>query len=74
MSHASRFARSRLAHALLVAGVVVLGIALRLNNITTESVYWDEFSSLIHLKPPAGYEASPNFAYWDMAVIREQSH
>lgn len=68
--------RSNLAargHAILVALIVLIGLALRLNNIGSESVYWDEFSSLIHLKPPAGYQDSPYFQQWDQAVIRKET-
>lgn len=74
MYPARRYSFPRLAHAFLVLGVVALGIALRLNNIDTESVYWDEFSSLIHLKPPAGYQDSPHYPLWEQAVIRKQAN
>ncbi len=61
------------AHAALILAIVLLGIALRLNNITTESVYWDEFSSLVHLRPPAGFTDSPYFSQWEQTVIRQQA-
>jgi hypothetical protein len=64
---------SRLAHGLLVAVVVLLGVGLRLNNLPSESVYWDEFSSLVHLRPPAGYTDSPDFSLWEKAVIRKET-
>lgn len=64
---------SNAVHTLLVLAIVVMGVALRLNNITTESVYWDEFSSLVHLRPPAGYTESPYFSQWEQTVIRQQA-
>lgn len=74
MIHERSLLYSRIAHVALVGVVVALGVGVRLNNLSTESVYWDEFSSLIHLHPPAGYEESPDFQYWDNAVIRKQVH
>jgi uncharacterized membrane protein len=56
---------------LLLAAVLLAGAWLRLNNIATESVWWDEFSSLVHLAPPAGYEDSPHFEQWQRSVIQK---
>lgn len=61
-----------LLHAALIAAIVGLGVHLRLHNLEIESVYWDEFSSLIHLAPPAGYADSPYYDYWQYHVIRKE--
>jgi len=64
---------SRIATAAALLVIFVIGALLRLNNYTEESVWWDEFSSLIHLSPPAGYEESPHFQRWQQSVIQEVS-
>jgi len=56
---------------LLLAAVLLAGAWLRLNNIAAESVWWDEFSSLVHMAPPSGYEDSPHFEQWQHAAIQK---
>lgn len=58
-------------HYAALAVILLAGAGLRLHNIGSESVWWDEFSSLIHLSPPAGYEESPYFAQWQKTTLQE---
>lgn len=51
----------------------LLGVAVRLAHITSESVWWDEFATVAFLKPPPAYEASPHFERWNQQVIRQSS-
>ena len=51
--------------------IIVLAALLRLHGIADESVWWDEFTSVMHLTPVAEWEASPHYARWNQSVIRE---
>ncbi|MBI1320513.1 MAG: tetratricopeptide repeat protein [Candidatus Hydrogenedens sp.] len=64
---------AKLGTAIAVLAIFAAGAVLRLNNFDTESVWWDEFSSLIHLSPPSGYEESPHFQRWQQAAIQDTS-
>ncbi len=54
----------------------ILGIALvyRAINLGSESIWWDEFSSVIHLSPPSEYVESPHYVRWTQGVHYEPSH
>lgn len=57
--------------AMALALIMVAGAGLRLHGITREAVWWDEFTSLMHLAPPAAWEQSPDYPRWNQVVIRE---
>ncbi|MBI1320510.1 MAG: hypothetical protein GC168_16415 [Candidatus Hydrogenedens sp.] len=61
---------SRFCYACIVV-VLLAGAWLRLHDIARESVWWDEFSSLIHLAPPQGYADSPHIGQWQQTVIND---
>lgn len=73
MPHAIKGSPAAWLHWGLVLLISLMGLGLRLHNLSIESVYWDEFSSLIHLKPPAGYQQDPNYKYWDYHVVRSEA-
>ncbi|MFA7691667.1 MAG: tetratricopeptide repeat protein [Candidatus Hydrogenedentes bacterium] len=53
--------------------IFLLAVALRVINITEESVWWDEFATVAFLKAPVEYESSPYFERWNQEVIRADS-
>jgi len=62
---------SRIGTLVLVLLFIAIGLFLRLDNYAEESIWWDEFSSMIHLAPPAEYEESPHFHRWQQVVIQQ---
>ncbi|MBP8130832.1 MAG: tetratricopeptide repeat protein [Candidatus Hydrogenedentes bacterium] len=55
----------------VLGAVIVVGALVRVHGIATESVWWDEFTSIMHLAPPAEWEADPHYTQWNQSVIRE---
>ena len=56
-----------------LGGILVLGLFFRLWGITGESVWFDEFVSLVLLKAPAAYVQSPHYEHWNQTVMHEES-
>lgn len=55
----------------LLALIMLIALFLRGYGLTGESIWWDEFSSLIHMPAPAAYQASPDFSRWQQTVVQE---
>ncbi len=36
-----------------------------------ESIWWDEFTSVVHLQPPQEWQSSPDYNRWNQIVIRD---
>ena len=53
--------------------VVLLGLFVRLHGITRESIWWDEYTSVIHLEPPRAWQDSLHYDRWQLTVAREDS-
>ncbi len=53
--------------------VVALGLFFRLWGLSGESVWFDEFVSLILLKAPDAWTQSPYFEQWNQTVMRQES-
>lgn len=54
---------------LLALGVILLvALGVRSYGLSGESIWWDEFSSLIHMPAPTAYQASEHFAHWQSMV------
>jgi len=51
--------------------ILLLGLVVRVHGIADESVWWDEFSSMIHLDPPQTWKESPHYDLWNQTVRRE---
>ncbi len=57
--------------ATILIAIMAVGLAVRLIGVTRESVWWDEYSSLVHLEPPAAWRDSPHFNRWNQQLFRE---
>lgn len=57
--------------ALAFFGVLLIGLALRVQGLGRESIWWDEFTSVTHLQPPSAWQASQDYPRWNQQVIRE---
>ncbi len=53
--------------------ILLAGYLYRSIGLSYESIWWDEFSSVVHLKPLAEYETSPDFTRWAQGVHYEPS-
>ncbi len=51
--------------------VLAVGFLVRAQGLGRESIWWDEFTSVMHLQPPSAWQASPDYARWNQQVIRE---
>ncbi len=56
-----------------LGGIVALGLFFRVWGITGESVWFDEFVSLILLKAPHAYVQSPHYERWNQTVGHQES-
>jgi tetratricopeptide (TPR) repeat protein len=59
------------AHAAAFALILLAGAGLRCWQLERESIWWDEFTSVVHLEPPTAWQASPDFTRWNQSVIRD---
>ena len=59
--------------AIALALIIALGLFVRAHGIARESVWFDEFTSLVHLAPPEDYEASPYFGRWQQCVFHNEA-
>jgi len=57
--------------ALAFFGVLLIGLSVRIQGLGRESIWWDEFTSVMHLQPPSAWQASPDYNRWNQQVIRE---
>lgn len=55
----------------VLLSIMAVGLAVRVAGVTRESVWWDEYSSLVHLEPPAAWRDSPHFNRWNQQLFRE---
>ncbi len=53
--------------------IVAIAFVYRAINLGSESIWWDEFSSVIHLSPPSEYLESPHYVRWTQGVHYEPS-
>lgn len=53
--------------------IVALGAFVRLYSHRDESVWWDEFASVVHLDPPKAWQDSPDYERWAQGVVHEGS-
>lgn len=53
--------------------ILLIGYLYRSVGLSYESIWWDEFSSVVHLKPLSEYESSPDFTRWAQGVHYEPS-
>ncbi len=53
--------------------ILLTGYLYRSVGLSYESIWWDEFSSVVHLKPLSEYETSPDFTRWAQGVHYEPS-
>ncbi len=56
---------------LVFFGILLVGLAVRVQGLGRESIWWDEFTSVMHLQPPSAWQASPDYSRWNQQVIRE---
>ena len=54
-----------------LAVILLAGLAVRVNDIGEESVWWDEFTSVVHLPQPEAVEQSPHYHHWNLVVARD---
>ena len=59
------------AHAAVFVLILLAGAGLRSWHLDRESIWWDEFTSVVHLDPPSAWQASPDFTRWNQSVIRD---
>jgi tetratricopeptide (TPR) repeat protein len=59
------------AHAAALALILLAGAGLRCWQLDRESIWWDEFTSVVHLDPPTAWQASPDYIRWNQSVIRD---
>lgn len=52
-------------------GIVIVGLCVRLYGIYSESIWWDEFTSVMHLAPVSAWEEHAEYTRWNQTVIRE---
>ncbi len=65
------FLSGRPLHALLFALILLAGLLPRIYGLERESIWWDEFTSVVHLEPPSAWSADPQFVRWNQMVIRD---
>lgn len=53
--------------------ILFAGYLYRSIGLSNESIWWDEFSSVVHMKPLQEYESSPDFTRWAQGVHYEPS-
>ncbi len=55
-----------------VALLLILGTGLfvRVYDLHKESIWWDEFTSVMHLEAPEEWRQSPHYKRWNQMVIR----
>ncbi len=58
---------------LFIALIMLLGLFLRMNDMDQESIWWDEYTSVVHLTPPEQFEASPRYNHWNTLLLRQNS-
>ena len=58
-------------HAAAFALILLAGVGLRAWQLDRESIWWDEFTSVVHLDPPSAWQASPDYTRWNQTVIRD---
>ncbi len=63
--------RFSIAHAAAFLLILLAGAGLRCWHLDRESIWWDEFTSVVHLDPPSAWQASPDFVRWNQTVIRD---
>lgn len=51
--------------------ILLAGLFVRGYDLHKESIWWDEFTSVMHLKAPEAWRQSPHYARWNQMVIRE---
>ena len=51
--------------------VLFIAVFVRIYDMNKESIWWDEYTSVVHLHPPKSYEKSPRFDHWNNAMGRE---
>lgn len=56
---------------LALLGIILVGLCVRVYGIYSESIWWDEFTSVMHLAPLKEWEQSPEYSRWNQTVIRE---
>jgi len=56
-----------------LALMIALALFIRVHGISRESVWWDEFSSVVHLDPPEEFRAMPGFEQWEARVGHKYS-
>lgn len=64
------FLSGRPLHAVLFALILLAGLLPRIYGLERESIWWDEFTSVVHLEPPSDWSADPQFVRWNQMVIR----
>jgi len=57
----------------LLALILLTGLFARLHGISRESIWWDDFTSVMHLEPPQEWQDSPDYVRWNQTVIRGTS-
>lgn len=65
------FSRQKWWVGFVLLGIVILGLSVRLYGIYSESIWWDEFTSVMHLAPVAEWEQNAEYARWNQTVIRQ---
>lgn len=68
---ASAPSKGRLFTVIAMAAILLLGLFLRVHGMKGESIWWDEFSSVVHLSAVEDWETSPQYTRWNQTVIRE---
>jgi len=56
-----------------LAAITALGVFVRVHGLAGESVWFDEFTSLVFLKPPPEYAESPFYGRWQQYVFHQES-
>ncbi len=55
----------------ILLGILLLALFVRAYGVWEESYWWDEFTSIVHLSPPAAWENAPAYERWNQTVDRE---
>lgn len=53
--------------------IAAVGLFVRLHGLSGESVWFDEFTSLVFLSPPESYTESPHFERWQQYTFHKES-
>lgn len=54
-----------------LALIMGTGLFVRVYRMYDESFWWDEFTSIVHLRQPEAWENNPQYARWNQVVVRE---